>query len=114
MLHALEHHLMDEEAVRIFCEEYTAERNRLQARAEAGRADLEKELRNVTTSHKKLANAILAGIPAEEVKEQMLDLSARRKELDRLLATAPGPAPLRLPPVWAEPTVPGSPTLLTT
>ncbi|WP_418904073.1 recombinase zinc beta ribbon domain-containing protein [Cereibacter sphaeroides] len=40
VLHALEHHLMDEEAVRIFCEEYADERNRLAAGASASRKGL--------------------------------------------------------------------------
>ena len=51
VLSALEHHLMDEEAVRIFCEEYAAERNRLQATRAAGRAELERELKQVSTDH---------------------------------------------------------------
>ncbi|RWR48665.1 hypothetical protein EOW65_09180, partial [Sinirhodobacter ferrireducens] len=51
--------------------------------------DVTKESRRPWSTPRFQANAILAGIPAEEVKEQMLDLSARRKELDRLLATAP-------------------------
>lgn len=61
VLNALAHHLMDEAAVRIFCEEYAAERNRLQAQADAGRAGLEKEFRQVTGDHKKLVDAIIAG-----------------------------------------------------
>ena len=63
VLDALEHHLMDEAAVRIFCEDYAAERNRLSAKAEAGRAGLEKELRQVTADHGKPVDAIIAGVP---------------------------------------------------
>lgn len=96
VLHALEHHLMDEEAVRIFCEEYAAERNRLQARAEAGRAELEKELHSVTASQKKLVDAILAGVPADQVKDRMIELDARRQDLEHQLSSCPAPDPLRI------------------
>lgn len=94
VLEALEHHLMDEEAVRIFCEEYAAERNRLQTRADAGRAGLEKELRQVTGDHKKLVDASIAGVPAEQVKDRMITLNARRKELEVVLSLVPAPDPV--------------------
>lgn len=102
VLNALAHHLMDEDAVRIFCEEYAAERNRLQAQANAGRAGLEKELRQVTTDHGKLVDAILAGVPAEQVKDRMIALDRRRKELARVLAAAPAPDPVRFHPSMAK------------
>ena len=102
VLHALEHHLMDEEAVRVFCEEYAAERNRLQAAREAGRADLERELTRVTTDHKKLVDAILAGVPADQVKDRMIELDARRKELERALSASPARDPLRIHPGMAR------------
>lgn len=102
VLEALQHHLMDEEAVRIFCEEYTAERNRLQAERAAGRAELTKDLTRVTTDHKKLVDAIIAGVPAEQVKDRMIELDARRKELERQLSAAPTPDPLRIHPGMAK------------
>ena len=102
VLSALEHHLMDEEVVRIFCEEYTAERNRLQATRAAGRAELEKELKQVSTDHKKLVDAIIAGVPAEQVKDRMIDLDARRKDLERKLSTSPAPDPLQIHPSMAQ------------
>ena len=102
VLHALEHHLMDEEAVRIFCEEYTAERNRLQATREAGRTDLERELKQVTTDHKKLVDAIIAGVPADQVKDRMIELDGRRKDLEQALSTGPAPDPLRIHPSMAK------------
>ena len=102
VLSALEHHLMDEEAVRIFCQEYAAERNRLQATRAAGRADLEKELKQVTTDHRKLVDAIIAGVPAEQVKDRMIDLDARRKDLERQLSASPAPDPIRIHPSMAK------------
>ncbi len=102
VLSALEHHLMDEEAVRIFCEEYAAERNRLQATRAAGRAELERELKQVSTDHKKLVDAIIAGVPAEQVKDRMIELDARRKDLERQLSTSPAPDPIRIHPGMAQ------------
>ncbi|WP_343069823.1 recombinase family protein [Paracoccus amoyensis] len=102
VLTALEQNLMDPEAVAIFCEEYAAERNRLQAEAHAGRGELEKELRQVTGDHEKLVNAIIAGVPAEHVKDRMIALDARRREIGSMLATAPAADPLRIHPSMAH------------
>ena len=88
--------------MRIFCEEYAAERNRLQARADAGRAGLKKELKQVTADHSKLVDAIIAGVPAEQVKDRMIALDARRKELEGRLSSAPAPDPLRFHPTMAK------------
>ncbi|WP_420873500.1 recombinase family protein [Paracoccus yeei] len=101
VLHALEHHLMDEEAIQIFCEEYAAARNRLQAVREASRIELERELKQVSTDHKKLVDAIIAGVPADQVKDQMIELDARRKDLERQLAASPAPDPIRIHPGMA-------------
>ncbi|WP_096787955.1 recombinase family protein [Rhodobacter sp. CZR27] len=98
VLHALEHHLMDEAAVRIFCEEYAAERNRLAAGATANRKGLEKELAQVKRDHAKLVDAIIAGVPVEQVKERMNALDARRKELERQLSAEAAPDPVRFHP----------------
>lgn len=102
VLEALEHHLMDEAAVQVFCEEYAAERNRMQAEHEAGRAELEHELRQVTTDHKRLVDAIVAGVPPEQVKDRMNELDARHKELEQRLAIAPAPDALRIHPGMAR------------
>ena len=76
VLDALAHHLMDPEAVAIFCEAYTAEHNRLRAEAEAGRTGLERELRQATADHKRLVDAIIAGVPPEQVKDRMIEVDA--------------------------------------
>ncbi|ANB33298.1 hypothetical protein A6024_03940 [Rhodovulum sulfidophilum] len=93
VLDALEHHLMDPGLVEASCKEYTAERNRLQDAALAGRSKLEKELARVRGGHAKLVDAIMAGIPAEQVKDRMLALDARRRELEAALSSVPPPAP---------------------
>ncbi|PKQ10438.1 MAG: resolvase [Alphaproteobacteria bacterium HGW-Alphaproteobacteria-1] len=102
VLNALEHHLMDEEAVQIFCEEYASERNRLNAKRDAGRAGIERDLRQATADHKKLVDAIIAGVPAEQVKDRMITLDARRKELERQLTNSPAPDAVRFHPSMAR------------
>ena len=101
VLHALEHHLMDDEAVRIFCEEYAAERNRLEKAADTFRATREVELRQVQRDHDKLVDALLEGIPAARVKSKMEALAARQAELEALLAASPAPSVVRFHPSMA-------------
>ena len=101
VLHALEHHLMDPAAVEIFCKEYTAERNRLAAAANAGRGGLEKELRTIKTAQDKLVEAIIAGVPADQVKEKLAELDTRRREIETELAAMAGPDPVRFHPSMA-------------
>lgn len=100
MLDALANNLMDPEAVQLFCEEYAAELNRMQAAATAGRAGLEKEMAQVTRDHRKLVDAIIACVPGEQVKDRMVDLDTRRKEIERRLSDAPSD-PVRLQPSMA-------------
>ncbi|WP_408594133.1 recombinase family protein [Paracoccus marcusii] len=102
VLEALEHHLMDEEAVRVLCEAYVAERNRLEGSKEANRGQLEKDLRKAVAEHKTLVEAIIAGVPPEQVKDR-LDAAFRRKtELEEQLSTAPAPEPLRFHPSMSQ------------
>jgi site-specific DNA recombinase len=97
VLDALAHHLMDPEAVAAFCEAYTAERNRLAAAATSSRTTMEKELAATKRDHAKLVDAIIAGVPPEQVKDKMIALDARRKELEAQIAQADAaPAPVRL------------------
>ncbi len=103
VLDALAHHLMDAEAVKLFCEAYTVERNRLAAATTSNRAVLEKDLTTTKRDHAKLVDAIIAGVPAEQVKDKMIALDARRRDLEAQLATADStPAPLRLHPRMSE------------
>ena len=101
VLDALQHHLMDPEAVRIFCEEYAAERNRLRAATDAGRSALEAELRQVRRDHARLVDAIVAGIPADQVRDRMIGLETRRVDIETLLQAAPAADPVRFHPAMA-------------
>ena len=103
VLDALAHHLMDPEVVAAFCEAYTAERNRLAAAATTTRTTMEKELATTKRDHAKLVDAIIAGVPADQVKDKMIALDTRRKELEAQLAQADAsPAPVRLHPTMSE------------
>jgi site-specific DNA recombinase len=103
VLDALAHHLMDPEAVAAFCEAYTAERNRLAQAATSSRTTVEKELVTTKRDHAKLVDAIIAGVPADQVKDKMIALDARRKELEAQLAQVDAsPAPVRLHPKMSE------------
>ena len=102
ILDALQNNLMDQEALAIFCEEYARERNRLQAEASSNRGALEKDLATTKRDHSKLIDAILAGVPAEQVKDRMIALDARRIELEAQLSREPAPSPIRIHPKMAE------------
>ncbi|OSP52462.1 recombinase family protein [Pseudoruegeria sp. SK021] len=102
VLDALQHNLMDPDALEVFCAEYAKERNRLQAKATAGRTTLEKQLATAKRDHAKLVDAIVAGVPADQVKDRMLTLDAERIRLERQLENAPSPDPIRIHPKMAQ------------
>ena len=81
VLNDLQDNLMDQDLLEVFCKEYAKERNRLNAEAEQGRSALEKELAKATRDHSKLVDAIIAGIPADQVKDKMQALTERREAL---------------------------------
>ncbi|MDO6617371.1 hypothetical protein [Pacificibacter sp. 1_MG-2023] len=86
----------------MFCDAYAKERNRLQASASQNRKALIKELATVKADHAKLVDAILAGIPADQVKDRMLAFDARRIELEAQLERDTAPSPIRIHPKMAE------------
>lgn len=90
VLNALEHHLMDPEAVRIFCEEYAAERNRLRAKAEAGCRGLARVAAGHRRSqeargrdHRRSAGGTVQG--------RMIGLDVRRTHFGTVSVGRPGP-----------------------
>lgn len=86
----------------MFCEEYAKERNRLLAAATNNRGFVEKELAKVKKDHAKLLDAIIAGVPADQVKDKMIALDTRRIELETQLDRNPAPSPIRIHPKMAE------------
>ncbi|MDT8855232.1 hypothetical protein RNZ50_09440 [Paracoccaceae bacterium Fryx2] len=51
--------------------------------------------------HAKLVDAIIAGVPALQVRDRMIDLDARRQLLEAQLAATDAPAPVRFHPGMA-------------
>ena len=47
-------------------------------------------------------DAIIAGVPAEQVKDRMIELDTRRQQLERELAHSPAPDPVVFHPSMAE------------
>ncbi|RKS52211.1 DNA invertase Pin-like site-specific DNA recombinase [Paracoccus pantotrophus] len=103
ILTILSERLMDPELVKVFAEEYIAERNRLAAAHVDDRAVKEKELAKVIKEQDALVNALLSGLPPERIKAKMEQLETRQKQIEKDLATAPAAnATLRIHPKMAE------------
>ncbi|WP_113913321.1 recombinase family protein [Roseovarius dicentrarchi] len=103
ILTALTDHLMDPALVKAFAEEYIAERNRLAATRTDDTAIKQKELAKVIKDQDVLVNAILAGTPADRIKDRMGQLEARQKQLETELSAAPpSNATLRIHPKMAD------------
>lgn len=69
------------ELIKIFCEDYVAEMNRLSAGQGDARTKLERDLAATIADHDKLVDAIVAGVPAARVKPRMEDLARRQAAL---------------------------------
>ena len=85
VLKALEANLMQDELVQIFCEEYKSRMNELRSaqkstlsRHKAERSKLEKEKANII-------QAIKDGVPADLIKDELEQISARQTELSKQL-----------------------------
>lgn len=102
VLNALTEHLMDPELVCVFCREYTAEANQLRANSGAAPAAKEAGLAKVRRDHGKFVDAILAGVPGEQVKDRMIALDTRRQQLEAELSAVPQVSPVRLHPGMAD------------
>jgi site-specific DNA recombinase len=97
VLGALKNKLMDPALFREFCNEFTREMNRLRiegrASLEAARSEVERIDRELET----LLNLILKGGAAVRINAKMVQLEARKGELERVLAEAEEPPPLLHP-----------------
>lgn len=103
ILDILTDHLMDPDLTKAFAEEYIAERNRLAATQTDDRAVKEKELAKVIKDQDLLVNALLAGTPADRIKDRMSQLETRQKQLEKELTVIPSKdTSLRIHPKMAE------------
>ena len=101
ILGALRTELMQPALVAEFVAEFTAEWNRLQAAADAGRATLRRELAGVERKLAGLIDALAEGFRAPGLQQQLDGLEARKAALTTELARTPAPAP-RLHPNLSE------------
>jgi site-specific DNA recombinase len=97
VLGALGTRLMKPELFAVFCEEYTAEINRLRKAAGSRVADRERELARVTAELKRLVQAIADGTPVRALRERLEELEDQRTRLEADLATQEPPAPVLHP-----------------
>ncbi len=88
VLNGLQHHLMDDELLAVFCEEYTRHLNALRMAETGNRARDEAKLAKITRDLDRLVDAIIDGVPADRVKGRMEALEAERIELEARLSAA--------------------------
>ena len=86
VLNALQHYLMNQEALGIFCDEYTQHVNRMRMERNANIAGYEAQLVRFEKERKKLVEAILRGIPGDQLKDDFIDLGMRKKDVEARLA----------------------------
>ena len=85
ILEALQHHLMNPELVKVFCEEYTKHINELRQTRNAAINRYKKELQKLAADKEKIIEAIKNGIPASEVEDALNKIIERREELESYL-----------------------------
>ena len=97
VLSSLKGKLMDPTLFREFCDEFTREMNRLRMEGGASLAAARDEVKRIDRELDTLLNLILKGGHAERINAKMVQLEARKAELERALAEAEEPPPLLHP-----------------
>jgi site-specific DNA recombinase len=97
VLGALKSKLMDPALFRVFCDEFTCEMNRLRMQGRASLEAARSEVRRIDRELDTLLDLILKGGAAERINAKMVQLEARKAELERVLAEAAEPPPLLHP-----------------
>ena len=86
VLDGLKNHLMEPELCAVFAEEYARHMNELRMAKNASIEAAKTELARIDREQEKLVDAICDGVPAIKVKDRMIALEARQKELEEKLA----------------------------
>jgi site-specific DNA recombinase len=98
VLHALQDKLLRADFFDEFCREFAKEMNRLRMEQRANLTASKRELTQIEARRRKLLDLMLDGVVSKnEGKGEMLDLTARRDELQQQLKTAHEPPPLLHP-----------------
>jgi len=88
VLGSLRHHLMDPALTKIFAEEYARHLNALTKTKNASIERDRAELAKVIEEQEKLVDAICDGVPAVKIKDRMIILEDRQKDLEHKLSIA--------------------------
>jgi len=97
VLNALRYHLMDPTPFEEFCGEFTREMNRLRMEGSASLEIARSELKRIERELDTLLNLILKGGAADTINAKMVQIEARKAELERQVADAEIPPPLLHP-----------------
>ena len=97
VLGALKNKLMDPQLFSEFCDEFTREMNRLRIEGRASLEAARSEVKRIDRELETLLNLILEGGPARQINAKMVQLEARKDELERALADVDEPPPLLHP-----------------
>ena len=84
VLSALQSHLMRDELVQVFCDEYARHMNALRAAQNAALASRHAEAAKLTKERENIVQAIKDGVPASMIKDDLVRVSARLEELAAL------------------------------
>ena len=96
-LGSLKGKLMDPTLFEEFCEEFTREMNRLRMEGGASLTAARAEVKRIDRELDRLLDLILKGGHAERINAKMVELEARKADLERALAQAKEPPPLLHP-----------------
>ncbi|OUJ14861.1 recombinase family protein [Acetobacter sp. DsW_063] len=97
VISALRHRLMNPELFKEFCKAFTDEMNRLRMEASADITSARTEIQKIDRDLDRLVDLILKGGAADRLNARMVQLEARKKELEITLADAEEPPPLLHP-----------------
>ncbi|MBK9584837.1 MAG: recombinase family protein [Alphaproteobacteria bacterium] len=86
VLSALQTHLMRDDLLTLFCEEYTRHLNRLRAAQDSALADSRAEREKLQKARANVLTAIREGIAAALVKDELESIAARLETLDSVIA----------------------------
>jgi len=101
--------LMDPTLFAAFCQEFTHEVNRARIEARASLEAARQEIERIDRRLKKLVEAIVDGVPALTLKDELLGGEARKADLLQALATAAERPPCFIP-TWPFTIVSRSPS----
>jgi len=97
VLDTLQTHLMRDDLVKVFCEEYTKHWDELQRNQDQTRKIYRSEYAELTKEQENIIQAIKDGIPAHQIKDELEAVTRRREELGPLLEVQDEPRPLLHP-----------------